>query len=55
MIGQSLSKTGLFNKPLLLQGIDRILPAGGYRGVTDEELTEELSFPLYRHDRDSAQ
>jgi hypothetical protein len=55
MIGQSLSKTGLFNKPFLLQGIDQVLPAGDYRVVTDEELTEELSLPVYRHDRDAAQ
>jgi hypothetical protein len=39
----------------LLQGIDRVLPAGDYRVVTDEELTEELSLPVYRHDRDTAQ
>jgi hypothetical protein len=31
-----------------LKGVDRILPAGNYRVVTDEELIEELSFPVYR-------
>jgi len=28
--------------------MDRILPPGEYRIVTDEELIEELSFPVYR-------
>jgi hypothetical protein len=55
MIARSLSKTVSFNKPFLLQGIDRVLPAGDYRVVTDEELTKEISFPVYRHDRDAAQ
>jgi hypothetical protein len=55
MIGRSLSKIVLFNKPFLLQGIARVFPAGDYRAVTDEELTEEISFPVYRHDRDAAQ
>jgi hypothetical protein len=32
----------------LLKGVDRILAAGDYRIVTDEELIEELSFPVYR-------
>ena len=31
-----------------LKGVDRILAAGDYRVVTDEELIEELSFPVYR-------
>src|SRR4026208_49177 len=37
-----------FNKPLLSEGIDGILPAGSYEIVTDEELIEGLSFPVYR-------
>jgi hypothetical protein len=32
----------------MLKGVDRILPAGNYRVLTDEELIEELSFPVYR-------
>ena len=32
----------------MLKGVDRILAAGDYRIVTDEELIEELSFPVYR-------
>jgi hypothetical protein len=31
-----------------VEGVDRILPAGEYRVMTDEQLTEELSFPVYR-------
>jgi hypothetical protein len=37
-----------FSRPFTLKGVDRILPAGNYRVVTDEELIEELSFPVYR-------
>jgi hypothetical protein len=32
----------------LLTGVDRILAAGDYRVVTDEELIQDLSFPVYR-------
>jgi hypothetical protein len=42
------SKTVSFARPFLLKGVDRILAAGDYRVVTDEELIEELSFPVYR-------
>ena len=48
MIARSLDKTVVFSKPVLLKGIDRTLPAGNYRVVTDEELTEGISFPVYR-------
>ena len=37
-----------FAHPSLLKGVDRELPAGDYRVVTDEELIEGLSFPVYR-------
>ena len=37
-----------FVRPFSLRGVDRILPPGGYRVVTDEELIEGLSFPVYR-------
>jgi len=42
------SKTVTFVHPFLLKGVDRILAAGDYQVVTDEELIEELSFPVYR-------
>ena len=48
MIARSLSKTVVFTKPFLLKGVDRTLPAGSYRVVTDEELIEGISFPVYR-------
>jgi hypothetical protein len=37
-----------FAHPFLLKGVDRELPAGDYRVVTDEELIDGLSFPVYR-------
>jgi hypothetical protein len=45
---RTLTKTVVFTRPFLLKGVDRILPAGDYRVVTDEELIEGLSFPVYR-------
>jgi hypothetical protein len=48
MIARALNKTVVFSKPFLLKGVDRMLPAGDYRVVTDEELIEGLSFPVYR-------
>jgi hypothetical protein len=48
MIARSLSKTVTFKRPFLLKGVDRMLPAGAYRVVTDEELIEGISFPVYR-------
>ena len=48
MIARTLSKTVVFSKPFLLKGVDRVMPAGDYRVVTDEELIEGLSFPVYR-------
>ena len=37
-----------FARPFFLKGIDRVLAAGQYKVITDEELIEELSFPVYR-------
>jgi hypothetical protein len=37
-----------FGGPFTLRSIGRALPAGEYELVTDEELIEELSFPVYR-------
>jgi hypothetical protein len=42
------SKTVSFARPFLLKGVDRVLAAGQYKVVTDDELIEELSFPVYR-------
>lgn len=48
MIARSLDKTVVFKRPFLLKEVDRMLPAGAYRVVTDEELIEGISFPAYR-------
>ena len=48
MTTRTSNKTVTFALPFLLKGIDRELAAGSYRVVTDEELIEELSFPVYR-------
>lgn len=37
-----------FRHPFLLKGVDRTLPAGEYEVLTDEELIEGLSFPVFR-------
>jgi hypothetical protein len=41
-------KSVKFSNPFSLEGVGRILPAGNYDVVTDEELIEGLSFPVYR-------
>jgi len=48
MATRTSNQTVTFAHPFLLKGVDRILPAGAYRVVTDEELIKELSFPVYR-------
>ncbi len=48
MTTRTSSKTATFAHPFLLKGVDRIVAAGDYRVVTDEELIQELSFPVYR-------
>ena len=48
MITRTRDKTWTFSKPFRLNGVDRLLPAGDYRVMTDEELIEGLSFPVYR-------
>jgi hypothetical protein len=48
MTVRTSSKTVTFAHPFLLKGFDRILAAGDYRVVTDEELIDGLSFPVYR-------
>jgi hypothetical protein len=40
-------KTVVFSHPFRLKGVDRVLPPGSYEVVTDEELIEGLSFPVY--------
>lgn len=45
---RTTSKTVTFARPFLLKGVDRTLPAGDYKVVTDEELVDGLSFAVYR-------
>jgi hypothetical protein len=37
-----------FSNPFSIEGVGHVLPAGNYEIVTDEELIEGLSFPVYR-------
>jgi len=37
-----------FKHPFQIRGVDRILPAGAYEVVTDEEMIEGLSFASFR-------
>lgn len=48
MTRRTTSTTVTFAHPFLLKGVDRMLRAGDYRVVTDEDLVEQLSFPVYR-------
>jgi hypothetical protein len=48
MATRTSNKTVSFARPFVLKGVDRVLPAGEYRVATDEELIQELSFPVYR-------
>jgi hypothetical protein len=41
-------ETVVFNHAFELRGVGRTLPPGTYPVVTDEELIEGLSFPVYR-------
>jgi hypothetical protein len=48
MTTRTRSNTVVFEHRFLLKGVDRALPPGAYRVVTDEELLEGLSFAAYR-------
>jgi hypothetical protein len=37
-----------FARPFLLKGVDRMLPPGTYEILTEQELIDGLSFPVYR-------
>ncbi len=37
-----------FRHPFRIKGIDRLLPAGAYDVITDEEMIEGLSFASFR-------
>ena len=48
MVTRTHSKTVVFSHPFELKDVDRILPPGDYRVVTDEEPVAGLSFLVYR-------
>jgi hypothetical protein len=48
MITRTRNTLAVFSHPFELKGVDRILPPGEYKVITDELLIEELSFPVYR-------
>jgi hypothetical protein len=48
MATRTRRKTVVFGFPFLLKDVGRTLPAGDYEVLTDEELIEGLSFPVYR-------
>jgi hypothetical protein len=48
MITRTKRENVTFSNPFPLDGFGRMLPAGCYEVVTDEELIEGLSFPVYR-------
>jgi hypothetical protein len=48
MTMRSRRETITFRHPFRIKGIDRLLPAGTYEVITDEELIEGLSFASYR-------
>jgi hypothetical protein len=45
---RSRRETVVFQHPFRIPSIARLLPAGAYEVVTDEEMIEGLSFPVYR-------
>jgi hypothetical protein len=48
MATRTQRKIVTFIRPFQLKGIERLLPPGNYVVVTDEDLVEGLSFPVYR-------
>ena len=48
MTMRSRRETITFRHPFRIRGVDRLLPAGAYEVITDEEMIEGLSFASYR-------
>jgi hypothetical protein len=48
MMTRTQRTTSTFARPFRLRGVDHMLPAGSYDVVTEEQLIEGLSFPVYR-------
>jgi hypothetical protein len=47
MTTRSKRETVHFKHSFRIKGIDRLLPPGAYEVVTDEEMIEGLSFPVF--------
>jgi len=45
---RSRRETVVFRHPFQIRGVDRVLPAGSYEVITDEEMIEGLSFAAFR-------
>jgi len=45
---RSRRETVVFQHPFRIASIERLLPAGSYEVITDEESTEGLAFPSFR-------
>jgi len=48
MTMRSRRETITFKHPFRIKGVDRLLPAGAYEVITDEEMIEGLSFASFR-------
>ena len=48
MTTRSRRETVHFKHPFRIRGVDRLLPAGAYEVITDEEMIEGLSFSCFR-------
>ena len=48
MTTRSRRETVHFKHSFRIRGVDRLLPAGAYEVITDEEMIEGLSFPCFR-------
>ena len=48
MTTRSRRETIHFKHSFRIKGVDRLLPAGAYEVITDDEVIEGLSFPCFR-------
>ena len=48
MTTRTRRETVTFTRPFRIEGIDRLLPAGTWEVITDEEMIEGLSFASFR-------
>jgi hypothetical protein len=45
---RSRRETVTLRHPFRIRGVDRVLPAGAYKVIADEEMIEGLSFAAFR-------